>query len=90
MQIRQIRYSSYFLRKIKKIPFIVKIDLAKTEENFRENPFHARLKTHKLSGKLSNLWSFSVNYQVRILFKFDTQYSVTFLDIGSHDIYKEK
>ena len=33
---------------------------------FRQNPFDQRLKTHKLSGKLKDLWSFSLEYDQRI------------------------
>lgn len=31
-------------------------------EQFVVDPFHPSLKTHKLSGKLRGLWSFSVDY----------------------------
>ena len=31
---------------------------------FIDEPFDAQLKTHKLSGKLKNLWSFSVEYDI--------------------------
>jgi mRNA-degrading endonuclease YafQ of YafQ-DinJ toxin-antitoxin module len=37
---------------------------------FLSNPHHASLKTHKLSGELKDLWSFSVDYDVRIVFYF--------------------
>jgi len=35
---------------------------------FIQDPFHPLLKTHKLSGNLKNLWSFSVTYDVRVIF----------------------
>lgn len=35
---------------------------------FRDNPFDVRLKTHKLSGKLKDLWSFSIEYDQRVIF----------------------
>ena len=53
---------------------------------FATNPFDARLKTHKLTGKLSGLWAFSVAYDCRIVFKFlDENKTALLIDIGSHD-----
>lgn len=52
---------------------------------FIKDPFHPSLKTHKLSGKLQELWSFSVDYDVRVLFYFIGEDKAVFVDIGSHD-----
>lgn len=54
-------------------------------EQFTINLFEQSLKTHKLSGKLNNLWSFSIDYDVRILFYFTEDGNTVFIDIGSHD-----
>ncbi|MDZ8189642.1 MAG: hypothetical protein RMX96_32995 [Nostoc sp. ChiSLP02] len=54
-------------------------------EQFTANPFDEGLKTHKLSGKLKNLWSFSVDYDDRVVFYFTDDGDVVFVDIGSHD-----
>jgi len=54
---------------------------------FRNNPFDTRLKTHKLHGKLKDLWSFSIDERYRVLFEFDGD-DVIFLDVGDHDMYK--
>jgi mRNA-degrading endonuclease YafQ of YafQ-DinJ toxin-antitoxin module len=43
------------------------------------------LKTHKLSGKLQEFWSFSVDYDERVLFYFMEDGKAVFVDIGSHD-----
>ena len=57
-----------------------------TVQLFLENPFDARLKTHKLSGKLQGLWAFSVAYDCRVIFKFlNDAKTVLLIDIGSHD-----
>ena len=37
---------------------------------FAGNPFDSKLKTHKLTGKLSGLWALSVDYDCRMVFKF--------------------
>ena len=54
---------------------------------FISNPYDARLKTHKLSGKLKGLWSFSVSYDIRVVFYFtnDKPPKTIFVDIGNHD-----
>ena len=57
---------------------------------FRQEPFDLRLDTHRLHGKLTNQWSFSVDARYRILFEFlDKKKSeVVFLDIGNHSLYQ--
>ena len=53
---------------------------------FAENPLNVKLKTHKLTGKLSGLWAFSVAYDCRVVFKFtEDDKTVLLIDIGSHD-----
>jgi mRNA-degrading endonuclease YafQ of YafQ-DinJ toxin-antitoxin module len=37
-------------------------------ELFKNNPFDPKLRTHKLSGKLKDLWSFSIEYDLRVIF----------------------
>ncbi len=54
-------------------------------ELFIADPFDPSLKTHKLSGKLKDLWSFSIGYDERILFYFIENEKTVFIDIGSHD-----
>jgi len=55
-----------------------------------EDPFSPSLKSHKLTGILSGLWSCSVSYDCRIIFTFakdeDLAESLIILvDIGSHN-----
>ena len=54
-------------------------------EIFTNNPFDPSLRTHKLSGKLKDLWSFSVEYDQRVIFYFTDEENVVFIDIGNHD-----
>ncbi|MEQ8995070.1 MAG: type II toxin-antitoxin system mRNA interferase toxin, RelE/StbE family [Coleofasciculus sp. B1-GNL1-01] len=54
-------------------------------EQFTVDPFEPSLKTHKLSGKLKDLWSFSVDYDERVLFYFTEDRKAVFVDIGSPD-----
>ncbi len=56
-------------------------------ELFIADPFSPVLRTHKLSGKLKNLYSFSIEYDFRIVFYFtkDNPVKAVFVDIGTHD-----
>ncbi len=57
-----------------------------TLELFKANPFDVKLKTHKLSGKLKGLWSFSIAYDTRVVFYFtgDKPPKAIFVNIGNH------
>ncbi|MFZ1700735.1 MAG: type II toxin-antitoxin system YafQ family toxin [Pyrinomonadaceae bacterium] len=54
-------------------------------ETFQKDPFDSSLKTHKLSGKLKHLMSFTVEYDLRVLFYFSDKNTARFVDIGTHD-----
>jgi addiction module RelE/StbE family toxin len=54
-------------------------------EIFTKEPFNPRLRTHKLTGKLSGLWAFSIDYDCRVIFKFLNDHEVLLIDIGTHD-----
>lgn len=54
-------------------------------EIFINNPFDSRLKTHKLSGKLKDLWSFTIEYDQRVIFYFTEDDKAVFIDIGNHN-----
>lgn len=84
---RKIFYTSKFAREYKKLPNHIKVLAEKAELVFRKNPFDHLLKTHKLSGKLKGLWSFSVGYKYRIIFEVTDDEAVCFHAIGTHDIY---
>jgi mRNA interferase YafQ len=54
------------------------------------DPFDPTLRTHKLKGKLSEAWSCSVEYDCRIVFRFEQnpetlEEEINLIDIGSHD-----
>jgi len=52
---------------------------------FSKEPYHPRLRTHKLTGKLEGLWAFSVSYDCRVIFEFISKNEILLIDIGSHD-----
>lgn len=88
MVIKIIHYSTNFIRKWHKLTVSEKKQIKKKISIFQNNPFIPTLKTHKLRGKLSGYWSFSLDYKNRILFSFKKQREVLFYDFGGHEIYK--
>ena len=54
-------------------------------ETFQNNPFDQTLRTHKLSGRLKDLWSFSIEYDLRVVFTFLEGEQALFIDIGTHE-----
>jgi len=80
-----IHYSRVFERQYKKVPWHIQEIAGKKERLFRLNPFHTFLKTHKLKGKHTGRWAFSVTNDYRIVFVFEKYSNVRFLGIGTHD-----
>ena len=83
----EIAFSSSFKRAFKKrvagnprieVRFWEKIEI------FKNNRFDSQLRTHKWSGKLKDLWSFSVEYDLRVIFHFIDDQGGLFVDIGTH------
>ncbi len=55
-----------------------------------DDPYNPILCTHKLKGKLSGAWAFSVEYNCRIIFNFEPnpetkEEEINLIDIGTHD-----
>lgn len=56
---------------------------------FESDCFCKILKTHKLKGAIKNFWSFSVDNNYRVIFRFLPRQEVIYYRIGSHKIYEE-
>ncbi len=84
----KIYYSGKFAKEYKKLPRKVKLSAEKKEKVFRIDPFDPQLKTHKLTGRLKEYYSFSIDYQYRIIFEFVKKDTVWFHAVGTHEIYK--
>jgi len=51
-------------------------------------PFHPRLKTHKLKGNIKDSYACSAGYDLRIIFKFvehEEKQAILLESIGTHD-----
>jgi addiction module RelE/StbE family toxin len=88
MNVSEIFYADDFEKHFKGLPKTIKRKALKTEKLFKENAFHPSLRLHKLKGKLSGLWSISVDKKYRITFEPQQKGEMLFLSIGTHAIYE--
>jgi len=76
--------SSGFLRRARKLKAPRDALLRAALRRFAADPQDPLLRTHKLKGDLADYWSFSVDDDVRVLFRWDGD--VCFLvSLGTHD-----
>jgi addiction module RelE/StbE family toxin len=83
-----IKFKPKFLKQMGKFPSDLYGEVREKIALFQNEPNHPFLKTHKLHGKLSNCWSFSVNYRYRIVFQYLSKKEVVLLCVGDHELYK--
>lgn len=62
----------------------IKKKVIKQRALFCENPFHNSLNTEKIEPKNRQLWSFRVDKNFRIVFRFLENNKVLFLVVGPH------
>jgi len=87
--VAEILYTHTYVKRaekfIKKHPEILK-QYEKTLKLLEINPFHPSLRLHQLQGKLSELYSVSINisYRISIDFIIDEDRIIP-IDVGTHD-----
>ena len=84
----KIAYTPQFVRMFRKLELALQEEAVEKIELFTKDPTHLQLKAYKLKGKLQNRYSFSVNYQTRVVYTPLSKTEVAFLAIGDHDVYK--
>lgn len=88
---KSIEFSPDFVKKIKIIRNKNKTQYIKIKKQlslFQKQPKHPSLRIHKLTGKLKNSWSISVDMKHRMIFYSNDSYY--FFDIGTHDeVYRK-
>ena len=63
----------------------IQIKAAKKTDLFKKNPFHPSLRVEKLHPKKFSVWSFRVDKNYRIVFKFVEKDLVEFMFIDHHN-----
>ncbi len=84
----RIGYTTTFLRQLKALPFEIQEEVLEAIGHFADRKNHARLKVHKLKGRLAGEFAFSVNYRIRIIFEYPKAGTAILLAIGDHDVYR--
>ena len=80
----RVTASSRFLRRAKKLREPQAAMLRAAIRRFAADPGDPLLRVHKLKGELRDYWAFSVDDDLRVLFRWDGD--VAFLvNLGSHD-----
>lgn len=88
---RDLRKTSGFLREAKRLvkrsPQLAEA-MKCTLEKLAEDAFQPSLKTHKLKGDMSEQWSCSAGYDLRVIFEFvkhEGQEVILLYSVGTHD-----
>ena len=72
---------------VKKQPQLAQ-NIQTTLETLCNDPFQARLRTHKLKGELKDSYACSAGYDLKIIFKFveyERKQAILLESIGTHD-----
>lgn len=87
----EIEYAEYFLRKyhkIKKRDKALAIKIKEKIQLLRDQNNHKALEVHKLKQPYKDLYSFSVDYKIRIIFEYGKNKEIVILlTVGGHSDY---
>ena len=87
----EILVTEEFIKRYNELPISIQKKAEKKEKIFRQNPFHPSLHTEKLEPKNRQVWSFRIDKEYRILFKFINGNKILFMTCGHHNwIYQFK
>jgi mRNA-degrading endonuclease YafQ of YafQ-DinJ toxin-antitoxin module len=76
--------SSRFLRRAKKLREPQATMLRAALRRFAADPMDGLLRTHRLKGDLGAYWAFSVDGDLRVLFRWEED-EAFLVNLGSHD-----
>lgn len=73
----------------RRLPLPIQKKAEKQEMLFRQNPFYPSLHTEKLAPHEKDVWSFRIDKNYRVAFRFYGPGQVILLTTGTHDwVYK--
>lgn len=81
----QISFTNQFIKAYDKLTKVEQTLVDRKIILFQENIMHPSLRVKKLKG-YKNRFEFSVNMDIRVIWKYDGDNIVVFLDVGHHDI----
>jgi len=80
----QVTVSSRFLRRAKRLREPQATMLRAALRRFATDPGDPLLRVHKLKGDLKEYWAFSVDDDLRVLFRWDGE-TAFLVNLGTHD-----
>lgn len=83
----EVLYTPHFKRDAKRLPASMRPLVEKRLKQFMNDPRHPSLDVHKLHGSLEDIWAFSINLRIRVLFEYIGKDRVVLHAIGDHSIY---
>ena len=81
----QITYTPRFIKHYKKLNDIEKKQFKSKLNIFADNPLHPSLRTKHIQGT-DDLFEFSVNMDIRVIWHYEDNILIALVDIGHHDI----
>ena len=83
----QITFTERFQKHYKNLTEIEKKQFKNKLALFSENPMHPSLRVKRIQGT-SDLFEFSVNMDIRVIWVYEGESLVALVDIGHHDILR--
>ncbi len=83
----QITYTDRFRKQFKKLSAEERSMFRQKLSLFAENPLHPSLRTKKIKGT-DDLFEFSVNMDIRVVWFYEGNTLVALVDIGHHNILR--
>ena len=83
-----ITYTQRFKKHYSRLSENEKEQFKKKLNLFIENPLHPSLRVKRIKGT-EELFEFSVNMDIRVIWFYEGNELVAFVDIGHHDILRE-
>jgi mRNA-degrading endonuclease YafQ of YafQ-DinJ toxin-antitoxin module len=80
----RLAFTPRFGRRARKLTSLQRALLRAALRRFAVDPRDPILRTHKLGGDLDGYWAFSVDEDLRVLFRWDADVA-TLVTIGTHD-----
>ena len=86
----EVLFKPSFIKQMNRLEKDLVDEAVEKIELFKDQKNHEMLKVHKLHGRLSSCFSFSVDYKMRIAFQYLSKKKdeAVLLVIDDHDIYK--
>jgi addiction module RelE/StbE family toxin len=81
----RVEYSPRFIKMYRNLESELQDEVDEKVELLKDQRNHTRLKVHKLTGRLRDVKSFSVNYRIRITFSFVSKFIIVLERVGTHD-----